>query len=166
MQRCQVHKLRNVSEHLVELHRYSVQLHMRAAFRDADHDRAKRSLLQLQERVARMNPSAANSLAEGLDDMLTLHRLGISGKLRESLSNTNIIESSFSMVETICRRVKHWQAGDHRLRWAASCLCYVESHWRRIKAYRELKILTTALQVHYEQRLQQRLPSKKKSSAA
>ena len=166
VQRCQVHKLRNVSEHLVELHRYSVQLHMRAAFRDADHDRAKRSLLQLQERVARMNPSAANSLAEGLDDMLTLHRLGISGKLRESLSNTNIIESSFSMVETICRRVKHWQAGDHRLRWAASCLCYVESHWRRIKAYRELKILTTALQVRYEQRLQQRLPSKKKSSAA
>jgi len=166
IQRCQLHKIRNVTDHLIESHQPIIRMHMQAAFCNADYYHAKKSLVGLRDRIKRMNPSAAASLEEGLEDMLTLHQLGITGKLRDSLSSTNIIESSFSVVDTICRRVKCWQGGDHRLRWAASALCYVEEHWKRVKAYRQIQLLTAALQVHYEERLRQVLPSKKRTTAA
>jgi len=166
IQRCQVHKIRNVMDHLIESHQPTIRMHMQAAFCNADYYHAKKSLLNLQERVSRMNYSAGQSLEEGLEDMLMLHKLGITGRLREVLCSTNMIESSFSVVDQICRRVKNWQGGDHRLRWAASALCYVESRWKRTKAYRQLPLLKTALQVQYEERMRQLVPSKRGKTAA
>jgi putative transposase len=74
-----------------------------------------------------LNPSAAASLAEGLEDTLTVHQLDVHARLRRSLTSTNGIESSFSVVDNICRQVKRWQGGDHRLRWIARP-CSTPSH--------------------------------------
>ena len=99
-----------------------------------------------------LNPSAAASLMEGLEETLTLHDLQVHARLRRSLSSTNGIESSFSVVETICRRVKRWQGSDHRLRWVASALLYAETRWNRLHGYRHLPLLIHNLQRAYDMR--------------
>lgn len=97
-----------------------------------------------------LNPTAADSLAEGLDETLTLQELGIRGALRRAFSSTNIIESSFSLVERICRQVKRWQGRDQRLRWVASALLYAESRWNR-----QMAVLVNALEEAYHLRLRE-----------
>ena len=99
-----------------------------------------------------LNPSAAASLMEGLEETLTLHDLQVHARLRRSLSSTNGTESSFSVVETICRRVKRWQGSDHRLRWVASALLYAETRWNRLHGYRHLPLLLHNLQRAYDLR--------------
>ncbi len=101
------------------------------------------------------NPSAAASLAEGLEDTLTVIELDLDRRLRSSLSSTNSIESSFSVVERICRQVKRWQGSDHRLRWVGSALLYAESRWNRIRGYEALPKLVTALEKAYQLRIRQ-----------
>ena len=99
-----------------------------------------------------LNPSAAASLAEGLDDTLTVQELGVHARLRRSLISTNGIESSFSVVDKICQQVKRWQGSDHRLRWVASAMLYAESRWNRLHGYRHLPLLIHNLQRAYEVR--------------
>ena len=83
----------------------------------------------------RINPSAAASLREGLEETLTLHRLGIPALLRKSLSTTNPIESPFSYVREKTGRVKHWRGGDQTQRWVASALLKAEGTWRKLRGY-------------------------------
>ena len=168
IQRCQIHKIRNVMQHLSQSHQYAFRFHMRAAYCNVEFRHAKNSLLNLVERLEKINPSAAESLNEGLEDTLMVNRLGVPTRLRATLATTNVIESGFSVVEQICRRVKSWQGGDHRLRWAASALCYVESRWARIRGYREIPHLVNSLKVLYDARLQQLKASQesKKNTAA
>jgi transposase-like protein len=92
-----------------------------------------------------LNPSAARSLEEGLEETLTIHRLGLPELLRRSLATTNIIESVFSAVEDHCGPVKRWRAGDHLQRWVASALLKVESRFRRLKGHKEMPALLSAL---------------------
>ena len=92
-----------------------------------------------------LNPSAARSLEEGMDETPTVNRLPLEGWLRRTLSTTNPIESAFSVVETVCRRVKCWQQGDHRERWVGSALWVAEGNFRKIKGYRDLPKLLDAL---------------------
>ena len=80
-------------------------------------------MYKLHDELTEENPSAAGSLAEGLEETLTLLELGVTPRLRRSLSSTNGIESSFAMVQEICRQVKRWQGNDHRLRWWARRCC-------------------------------------------
>ena len=96
-----------------------------------------------------LNPSAADSLQEGLEETLTINELDVHARLRRSLGSTNGIESSFSVVETICKRVKRWQGSDHRLRWVASSLLYAESRWNRLHGYRHLPLLIRNLNQAY-----------------
>jgi hypothetical protein len=84
-------------------------------------------LLKLHDELIDVNPSAAASLAEGLDETLTILDLHPHAKLRQALCTTNGIESGFSMVNRICSQVKRWQGGDHRLRWIASALLFSEA---------------------------------------
>jgi hypothetical protein len=112
-----------------------------------DHADAKRGLDALLKQLVFLNPSAAHSLEEGLQQTLTVHRLRVPEKLRHNLSSTNIIESAFSTVKTVCRNVKSWKGGDQYLRWVASGLLWAESRWRRIYAYRELPILVKELEL-------------------
>ena len=93
---------------------------------------AKRALNQIHRELMDVNPSAARSLEEGLDETLTVHRLGVPAELRRILRTTNLIESAFSRVETVCRNVKRWRDGNQRERWIGSALVFVEQKFRRI----------------------------------
>jgi putative transposase len=147
IQRCQVHKMRNVVDHLTEDYQMDTRSKMRNAYRMRELVDAKRALDALLHELMHLNPSAARSLEEGMDETLTLHRLRLPEKLRITLANTNLIESAFSTVETVCRNVKRWQGGDQYLRWVASGLLWAESRWNRIRGFREVPILVKELEL-------------------
>jgi putative transposase len=153
VQRCQVHKIRNVIEYLPEAQRHGVKFRMRGAYLQDTAADARNALLKLHDELIEVNPSAAASLAEGLDDTLTLLDLQIRHKLRQCLSSTNGIESGFATVNNICGRVKRWQGRDHRLRWMASALLFAESHWNRMHGYRHLPMLVAAIESAYQLRI-------------
>lgn len=151
-QRCQVHKIRNVTEYLPEEHRAAVKYKMRLAYAQRDASDARLSLYRLHDELIELNPSAAASLMEGLDETLTVHELEVHARLRRSLTSTNGIESSFSVVDQICQQVKRWQGSDHRLRWVASAMLYAEARWNRLHGYRHLPLLLHNLRRAYEVR--------------
>jgi transposase-like protein len=145
LQRCQVHKRRNILDQLPDEYQPGIERKLLAAYGMTDYAEAKKALEQLHRELDRINPSAARSLEEGLEETLTVHKLRMPEMLRKSLASTNIIESAFSVAEELCRRVKRWREGDHRERWAASALLLAESKFRRIKGYKEIPKLLTAL---------------------
>jgi transposase-like protein len=146
VQRCQQHKRRNVKDHLPPEHQEAIDARIRAAYNMADYDKAKESLDLTIRCLERLNPSAAASLKEGLEETLTLHRLGVTGLLRKSLSTTNPIESCFSVTRTVTGRVKKWNGGDMVQRWAVAALLRAEKRFKRVKGYREIPKLIAALQ--------------------
>ena len=147
IQRCQVHKIRNVTEHLTEDFQMAIRCKMRNAYTMRELSDAKRGLDALLHELMHLNPSAARSLEEGMEETLAMHRLRVPENLRRTLASTNLIESAFSTVETVCRNVKRWQGGDQYLRWIASGLIWAESRWKRIQGYRELPILVKELEL-------------------
>lgn len=147
IQRCQVHKIRNVVGHLSEEYQSNVRSKLRNAFAMLDYADAKRARDLLWRQLMDLNPSAARSLEEGAEETLTVHRLRVPERLRRSLASTNLIESTFSTVETVCRNVKRWQGGDQYLRWVASGLLWAESRWNRLHGYRELPILVKEMEL-------------------
>jgi len=153
LQRCQVHKIRNVIEYLAESQRPAVKFRMRAAYAKPEAADAKQALYRLHDELMKENPSAAGSLAEGMEETLTVSELRLTPKLREALSSTNTIESSFSLVDKICSQVKRWQGSDHRLRWVGSALLFAESRWNKIHGYRHMPVLVNALDAAYNLRL-------------
>src|SRR5208337_3236516 len=146
LQRCQVHKKRNVVDHLPDEHKADVRRKMQNAYAMADYADAKRALDQLHRELMDLNPSAARSLEEGLEETLTVHRLHIPFQLRKSLASTNIIESAFSIVERVCSNVKRWHGGDQRERWVGSGLLVAEKQFRRIQGYKQIPILLRVLE--------------------
>ena len=147
IQRCQVHKIRNVLAHLPEEHTGHVRQKLHSAYAMREYVDAERALARLLRELMDLNPSAARSLEEGMDETLTVHRLRVPPLLRTSLATTNPIESTFSLVETVCRNVKRWQGGDQYLRWVGSGLLYAESRWNRVHGYRELPVLVKELEL-------------------
>lgn len=145
VQRCQAHKRRNVREHLPPEHQEAIDARIRAAHGMADYEEAKHSLELTVKYLERLNPSAAGSLKEGLEETLTVHRLGITGLLRKTLCSTNVIESGFSVARTVTDRVKRWRDGSMVQRWAVAALLQAEKKFRRIKGYREIPKLMVAL---------------------
>lgn len=146
VQRCQMHKRRNVREHLPPEHQNAIDARIGAAYKMAEYDKAKASLDLTIRYLERLNPSAAASLKEGLEETLTLHKLGVTGLLRKTLSTTNPIESCFSVTRMITGRVKRWRGGDMLQRWAVASLLRAERRFKRVKGYREIPKLIVALQ--------------------
>ena len=146
VQRCQQHKRRNVKEHLPPQHQSTIDARIRAAYNMTDYEEAKKSLELTVKYLERLNPSAARSLQEGMEETLTVHRLGVNGLLRKTLSTTNPIESSFSIMRTVTGRVKRWRKGDMVQRWAVAALLRAEKKFRRIKGYQEITKLLAVLQ--------------------
>lgn len=146
VQRRQAHKRRNIREHLPPECQETIDVRTRAAYNMASYEDAKRSLELVVKELQMLNPSAAASLREGLDETLTVHRLGITGLLRKTLSSTNPIESCFSVTKTITGRVKRWRKGDMVQRWAVAALLRAESRFKRVKGYREIPRLLIAMQ--------------------
>lgn len=145
LQRCRVHKQRNVVEHLQPDKQAQAVWRLRAAWAQEDPKEAEKQLRHTVKWLEAINPMAARSLEEGLEETLTLHRLGVNVVLRTSLSSTNAIESCFSRAGGLMNRVKRWQKGDMRLRWAATMLLVAEQGFRRIKGYRHLADLEKTL---------------------
>jgi hypothetical protein len=139
--------MHNVTEHLAQDHKCYARLKMRNAYATYDYETARRTLLKLLRELMDLNPSSARSLEEGMEETLTMHRWRVPATVRRSLCSTNIIESAFSVVETVCRNVKRWQGGDQYLHWFGSGLLWAESLWNRLRGYKELPILVKELEL-------------------
>ncbi len=144
IQRCQAHKQKNVLGHLPKDKHRTVRMRLRTAWNMKDYADAKSELLRLVRYVKDLNPSAARSLEEGLEETLTLHRLDVPDSLRRSLRTTNIIENCFSKARHLCRNVKRWRPGDMAERWAGTMLVEAQKKFRRLKGHRSMpKLLVT-----------------------
>jgi transposase-like protein len=149
VQRCLIHKRRNVADHLPKKDRETIDARLRGAFADPDPHRGLRKARLLATELDKTHPDAAGSLREGLEDMFTVRRLGIDGTLARTLTCTNMIESMISIAATTCRNVKHWQdKGDMRRRWCAAGLLEAERQFRRVRGHRQLPQLVAALRRH------------------
>jgi putative transposase len=146
IQRCQVHKRRNVLDHLTDEQKPGVVKRLNAAYALADYGAAKQALNQLHRELMELNPSAARSLGEGMEETLTVHRLHIPMQLRKTLASTNVIASAFSIVERVCRNVKRWHGGDQRERWVGSGLLVAQKQFRRITGYKQIPALIRELE--------------------
>lgn len=153
VQRCQLHKRRNVKDHLPESHQATIERRMTAAYKMSDYKAAKAELQAVTHELEKINPSAAHSLAEGLEETLTLHRLQVPDLLRVSLSTTNIIESCLSRVAHVTGRVKRWQGGDHVQRWMATALLEAEKKFRTVKGHRSMKDLMEKMNASIAQKI-------------
>ena len=145
IQRCQVHKKRNVVDHLPDEHKADVRRKMQNAYAMAEYADAKRALEQLHRELMDLNPSAARSLQEGMEETLTVHKLRVPDRLRRTLCCPNVIESAFSIVETVCRNVKRWRDGDHIERWVGSGLLVAERQFRKVIGHRQIPLLLSSL---------------------
>jgi putative transposase len=141
-----VHKERNVLEHLPERDRPPIKRRLRAAWALDDHGRALDQLHQLAGELDRSHPGAAASLREGLQETLTLTRLGIRGNLKKTLTSTNPCESMIECVRRTSRNVKHWQSGEMCLRWTAAGMLEAERQFRRIIGHTDLAKLAVAVE--------------------
>ena len=146
VQRCVRHKERNVLEHLPERDRPPVKRRLRAAWAEADHARARDRLQALARELDRIHPGAAGSLREGLEETLTLNRLGISGNLKRTLESTNPCESMIECVRRSSRNVKRWSSGEMAMRWTAAGMLEAERQFRRIIGYTDLAKLVVAIE--------------------
>jgi putative transposase len=138
LQRCVRHKERNVLNHLPEHARDTVRRRLRAAWALEDHDSALERLRVLADELARTDPGAAASLREGMEETLTVTRLGVRGDLKRTLASTNPCESMIDTVRRISRNVKRWQNGDMCLRWTAAGMLEAERQFRKVIGYRDL----------------------------
>jgi transposase-like protein len=146
--RCHRHKERNVCDLLPERDRPQILVRIRGAWALTDHHLARERLELLASELERTWPDAAASLREGMDDTLTLMRLGITGQLAKTLCSTNPCESMIEIVRYTQRNVKRWQQGDMRKRWTAAGMLVAEQQFRRIIGYRDLAKLVIAIERH------------------
>lgn len=148
IQRCQIHKMRNVLEHLPPSMQATVRQSIRQAYRIRDVEKAKKLLNNLAARLDAEHPGAANSLREGLDETLTVMGLGLPETLERMLSITNAIENLFGSVRKVSHRVKRWRGGKMILRWTATGLIEAEKGFRKIRGYQGMPSLVAALKKH------------------
>jgi transposase-like protein len=146
VQRCVRHKERNVIDHLPERDREAVTLRLRNAWKETDHDRALEQLTALAIELDRAHPGAAASLREGMEETLTVTRLGVTGKLKQTLQSTNPIESMIATVRIIHRNVKNWSSGEMGMRWTAAGMLEAETRFRKVPGYRGLATIAVAIE--------------------
>ena len=145
VQRCQVHKGRNILEHLPEAQRPWVKAILTRAYTNATVKTAKRLLQDLARRLDTDHTSAAASVREGLDETLTVLGLGLSERLQRSLATTNAIESLLSRTRHVKRNVKRWRGGTMVLRWVAAGVLEAAKGFRRVKGCQDIPALVAAL---------------------
>lgn len=145
IQRCHYHKIENVVGYLPKGIQGLWRAKLRAAYKETRYEAAKRALSKLEAELHNINPSAASSLREGLEETLTLHRLGLYAELGKSFSSTNCIESVMSQLGQYTDKVDRWRGGEHIQRWAAAGLLALEPRLNKIRGSRHLKLLRTKL---------------------
>ena len=145
VQRCRLHKERNVLDHLPDDQKDYARLTMRAAF-TLEAAKGEKRLETLAKQYDKEYPGAAGSLREGMAEMFTVNRLGVPSALRRSLVSTNIIESPNSGIRMRTRRVTEWDGGTMILRWVAASLISAEEKFRRLSGYKDMWMLAAALE--------------------
>jgi putative transposase len=148
IQRCTLHKRRNVADHLPDKEQAWVDAKLVKAFAHADPDTGLANAKSLAAQLEKNYPSAASSLREGLEEMFTVARLGIDGRLAKTLTTSNPIESMISIARTTNRNVTRWRDGQMVLRWTAAGMLNAERSFRRIKGYKQMPQLVDALRRH------------------
>lgn len=146
IQRCQIHKARNVMERLPKSLHASVRRVLRQAWELDDADKAEKLLCNLAQRLERDWSGVSGSILEGIDEILTVTRLGLPKELRRSLACTNMIENVMGTVRRVCRNVKRWRSPSMAMRWTAAAMQEAAKGFRRLKAHRQLPVLRVALQ--------------------
>ncbi len=145
IQRCQWHKRENVVSYLNEEKAVEYRARLQSAYSETTYEQAKVKLVEILNDLNKINRSAANSLKEGLEETLTLHRLGLSVQLGRSLSTTNCIENINSRLGAYLRKIKHWRTPDMLARWICMGLIEIEPRLRKINNYKKLYLLREAL---------------------
>jgi len=148
IQRCTVHKRRNVGQHLPESERNWVDVKLVRALNNPDAAAGLRDAKALATALERKHPGAAASLREGLPELFTVARLGITGTLATTLTSTNPIESMISIARTTNRNVTRWRDGQMVLRWTAAGMINAQRSFRRVKGYKQMPQLVAALRRH------------------
>jgi len=148
IQRCQVHKARNIMERLPKSLHASVRRVLRQAWELDDADKAEKLLRNLAQRLERDWSGVSGSILEGIDEILTVTRLRLPKELRRSLACTNIIENVMGTVRRVCRNVKRWRSASMAMRWTAAAMQEAAKGFRRLKAHKQLPALRAALQAH------------------
>lgn len=152
IQRCQVHKARNIVERLPKHLHASTRRALRQAWELDDAGKAEKLLRNLARTLEREAPGVAGAILEGLDEILTVVRLGLPKELRRSLACTNIIENIMGSVRRVCRNVKRWRDASMALRWTAAAMLEAAKGFRRLKAKSQLPQLRAALLAHQQKR--------------
>ena len=150
VQRCQLHKVRNVERHLPKTLAATVTKKMRAAYRDPDPLHAEATLEALARSLDKAHPGAAGSLREGLAETLTVNRLGVPPTLARTLRSTNAIESMIEICRDHSANVKRWRDGQMALRWCAAGMNEAAKQFRRVNGHLHLAGLRVALDTHFE----------------
>jgi putative transposase len=151
IQRCTIHKRRNITDHLPEAERGPVDAKLARAFANPDPDAGLRAARELARTLQARHPGAAASLKEGLEEMFTVHRLGVSQRLARTLTSTNPVESMISIARTTMRNVKRWKDGEMVRRWTAAGMLNAERSFRRVKGCKDMPTLVAALAHHAEE---------------
>ena len=157
--RCQWHKRENVVSYLPKSEQGDWRRRLQRAYNRPTYPEALAALEQLHGELDDRNQSAAGSLAEGLDETLTLHRLGVSAVLGRSFKTTNCLESVNALVEERCAKVDQWTNSSQRQRWLATALVDIEPRLRKVVGYRHLPKLREALQ--RELKIERKTPNTK-----
>lgn len=145
VQRCQVHKIRNVESHLPKTKQKAIKAAMRQAYKSTKVETAKRLLNNIARTLESEHPSAAASIREGLDETLTIMGLSLSRALERSFSTTNPIENLNERIRQVSKRVKRWRGGSMILRWTAAAVFEAERGFRRLKGHKDMPKLIAAL---------------------
>jgi len=145
IQRCNWHKRENVVSYLNEKDQEYYRFRLQSAYREPTYEEAKSKLMEILNELEKRNRSAANSLREGLEETLTIHRLGLAVELGRTLTTTNSIENVNSKLARYLRKIKNWKSPDMLARWIAMGLIEVESRLRKIHNYKKLYLLRDAL---------------------
>jgi putative transposase len=146
IQRCQIHKRRNIESYLPPGRQAEARRRLNAAWGLTDAEEALQALRQTHAWLQKISVSAAASLEEALEDTITVHRLGVTGALRKTLQTTNPIESANDIIKTNARRVKRWNGSAMVLRWVGTGLVRAEAQFRRVRGHKEMQILVAALE--------------------
>jgi len=139
-----------VLEHLPQTERMFVSRKLNKAWSEPDAKRAEAQLRALAKRLETKHPGAAASLLEGLEETLTVTRLGLNGSLLDTFKSTNPIESMISIARDVTGNVKRWKNGKMVVRWMAAGLLDAEKRFRRVKGYRDMPMLRVALRRHHQ----------------
>ena len=161
IQRCQWHKRENVLSYLSDRDKSNFKTKIQNAYREPDYQKAKSILMSIHKELLKINQNAANSLLEGIEETLTLHKLKVAQIFSRSLGTTNCIESLNSQMAKYVRNVKRWSNSNQRQRWVASALLELENNLNKIHNFKHLNKLKEAIKNQLSKKSLEKIPTRK-----